>query len=223
MSARERAVRESVVLPGIFLTVVLASSLRVSAAGGTWSFEVPGLVFFGIAMLVVSLLARSGALAPDRLMHASRTPLENLSGAVVLATLFVASAQLLAALTPERGLLRLLFVVGFFVLLSNTHVLAPDGTRARRSLLLVLMSALMLKFVVLAAMFEPEAGFAKRLLTLLLEGVTLGGIDHVPSAPVTGYIIFAAVLVYTAGLVLLPGAPPSAPDRGALQRRPPAE
>ena len=41
----------------------------------------------------VAVLARSGALAPDRLMNQSRSPLANLSGLAVLLTLFGATTQ----------------------------------------------------------------------------------------------------------------------------------
>jgi hypothetical protein len=52
--------------------------------------------------MLLAALVRSGALAPDRLLHGSRSILANANGAVVLATLFAAAAQLLGMLTPRK-------------------------------------------------------------------------------------------------------------------------
>ena len=48
------------------------------------------------ATMLMAALVRSGALAPDRLLHGSRSMLANANGAVVLFALFAAAAQLLS-------------------------------------------------------------------------------------------------------------------------------
>ena len=217
------AVRESATLPAIFLTVMVAGGFRAAASGGQFSFVPPPLVHLVLAVLMVSVLVRSGVLAPERLMHAGRSPLANLSGGVVLATLFGASAQLLNAMTPEAGLFHLFFVVLFALLFWNTLAVGPNPGQALRSLLLVLGTALVAKHVVLASLFAPQPSLTKRVLTALLSGVSLGGLHHEPAAAVTGYVAFGAVALYFAGLVLLPRRLPGATRGTALVVSTPGE
>jgi hypothetical protein len=85
-----------------------------------------------------------------------------------------------------------------------------------------------LKYIVLAALYDPEGGLAKRVLTTLLEGVTLGSIDYVADAPVTGYVAFATLVLYMIGLYLLSGTTGSLALEGGVEERdglelPPAE
>ena len=216
---RQQAIREAVTLPWLFLTVVVASSLRVSATTGGLRFPPPALVFLLLALLVLAVLVRSGALSPASLVNAQRRPLENISGVVVLATLFAATAQLLDALSPASGLFHFVFVVFFAVLFWNTLAMRPDARRAHRSLLLVFCTALVVQHVVLASLYQPRASLAKQVLTTLLEGASLGAVTHEPSAPVTGYIVFGSLVLYFIGLVLLPRAGPldsEMQDPGAL-------
>ena len=104
--------RESFVLPAIFLTVALLGGLRIAE---TVRLMAPSLMAMVLAMLLMGCLARARALAPDRLMNAGRSALENVSGLVVLLTLFAACAQVFNLVTPETGLLFLLFSVFFLV------------------------------------------------------------------------------------------------------------
>jgi hypothetical protein len=205
--ARADAVRESITLPVLFITVAIGGGFSAAADTGQFRFVAPPLVHLVLALLALGVLVRAGALAPDRLVHAARRPLENLSGTWVVATLFAATAQVLSALTPQAGLLHFVFVVFFAVLFWNTLAMNPDARRALRSLALVLGSALVLKHVVLAALVEPRPSLAKRVLSVLLEGVTLGSLQLEPMAPLTGYVAFASVLLYFIGLLLLPRAP----------------
>lgn len=198
------AVRESWTLPAMFLTVMMAGGFRASVPGGHFAFVPPPLIHLVLAVLLISVLVRSGVFAPERLMNQDRGTLANLSGVAVLATLFGASAQVLHALTPDAGLLHLLFVVVFALLFWNTLAVGPDAGRALRSLLLVLGSALVAKHVVLASLFAPQPSLTKRVLTALLEGATLGGLHHEPTAPVTGYVAFGTLVLYFLGVVLLP-------------------
>jgi hypothetical protein len=72
---------EAVVLPCLFLTVVLAGAIR---PGGDVTMVPPSLASLVLAVLLLSILARSGALAPERLVGPPRTPLQNASGIAVL-------------------------------------------------------------------------------------------------------------------------------------------
>ena len=82
--------RESITLPLLMLTVAGLGGVRVTAAGAL-VFVPPSLMSLVLGVLLVATLVRSGALAPDRLMSARRTPLENTSGAVVAMTLLAAA------------------------------------------------------------------------------------------------------------------------------------
>jgi hypothetical protein len=147
---------------------------------------------------------RSGALAPERLMNAERSPLENTSGAAVLLTAFVAAAQAFNLATPEFGLPRLLFSVFLFVLLMNTFAAAPDRVRVLRSVLVIFGSAFVLKFIVLATLSDPAGGWLKRTLLAALEGLTLGTLSQGTYRPATGYLAFVTLLLFIGALALLP-------------------
>jgi hypothetical protein len=154
-------------------------------------------------------MARAGLLIPTGLLGDHRTGLENASGAVVLLTLFAASAQLFTCLTPDAGILRLVFNLFFLFLLWNTLAAQPDRTRLLRSLLVVFGWAYVVRYVALAALADPQAGWTRRLLTVLLEGATSGEVHGEAMAPLAGYVAFATVALYMIGLVLLPRPAPS--------------
>jgi hypothetical protein len=197
------AVREAIVLPLLFLTVALGGGFRM-AASGQLVFLVPSLMALVLSLLLVGVLFRSGALVPDALMHASRPALGNVSGALVLASLFAAGAQVFNTITPEAGLLQFVFNVFFLLLLWNTIAARPDRRRLLHSLLVLFGGAFLLKYVVLGALYDPQGGLTKRVLTVLLEGVTLGGLTYQTPAPVTGYVAFFTILLFLVGLILLP-------------------
>lgn len=212
---RAHALRESFTLPFVFITVVIGGGFRAAADTGAFSFAAPPLVHLVLAWLVFAVLLRAGVLVPDRLVSAGRRPVENLAGTLVLVGAFAATAQALHAVTPESGLLHFFFVVFFAVLFWNTLAMAPDAGRALRSLALVLGSALVLVHVVLASLADPRPSLTKRVLTAMLEGLTLGGLRFEPTAAITGYVAFATIVLYLAGLVLLPRAMPPAPGARA--------
>ena len=68
-------------LPLLFLTVALLGGLRVDARV---VFAPPPLSALVLAILLIAALVRCGAVAPERLLHADRPPLANISGGVVL-------------------------------------------------------------------------------------------------------------------------------------------
>jgi hypothetical protein len=195
------AVREAIVLPAMFLTVALLGGLRI---GDTVRLVPPPLIALVLAMLLLATLVRAGALAPDRLMNAQRAPIENASGILVLIAVFAASAQVFSLLTPELGLLHAVFSACFFVQLVTTLAGVSGRSNLLRSLVVLLGSALVLRFIVLENLYAPNTGTLKRLLTTLIEGASLGTIDYQPHAAATGYIAFCTVVLYLIGLALLP-------------------
>ena len=198
--------RDAVTLPLIFLTVALMGGFRSPLAGGM-RFLAPEPIYLVLGVLLLGVAFRSGLLLPHLLISHRRTPLENASGAIVLATLFLASAQVVNSLAPEDGLLHLLYCFFFAVLLWNTLAARPDRWRLLHSLFVILSSAFIFKYVLLAALYDPQGGLTRRVLTALLEGVALGTLRYQPLAPATGYVAFFTGLLYLAGLAMLPTAP----------------
>jgi hypothetical protein len=199
--------REAIVLPALFLTVTLLGGLRVSDAV---QLLPPSLTALVLALLLLGTLARGGVLLPHVLMDQSRTALENLSGAVVLLTAFAASAQALSLLLPERGLLHAAFAIFCFCQVMTMNAAGVNRAGQLRSVLVLLGSMFVLRYVIIEALYAPGGGLLHRVLTTLMSGATLGGIAYDPHAPVTGYVAFFTLLLYVVGLVLLPAAPSAA-------------
>lgn len=195
--------RESITLPLLLVTVAGAGGVRV-AVDGTLALAPPSLISLVLAVLLIAALVRSGALAPHVLVSETRTPLENTSGLVVLVTLLAATAQVFSLLTPASGLFAFVFSAFFVLLLWNTLAVGPDRRQLLRSLLVVLGGAFVLKFVLLAALYDPQGGLLRRVMLALLEGASLGGVPFTPDGAATGYLAFVILGLYFVALILLP-------------------
>jgi hypothetical protein len=212
--------REAILLPCAFLTVALLGGLRIA---GAVRLDAPSIVALMLAVALIGTLARAGALAPERLVNANRSPIENMNGVVVLVTLFAASAQMFNLLTPEHGLLFAVFNIYFTIQILTALAGVSGRASLLRSLAVLFIAAFVLRFVVLENLYAPDGRVLKRVLTTLLEGVSLGGIEYAPNAPVTGYVAFLTLLLYMIGLMLLPGrdaghALRGSPDASGLPR-----
>ncbi len=196
--------REAIMLPMLLLTVAALGGVRI-AQGGALALVPPTLMSLILATVLVGALVRSRALVPDRLVSDRRTALENSSGVVVLASLLGASAQIFTLVTPATGLLSFVFTTFFVLLLWNTLAAEPDRRQLLRSLLVVFGGAFVLKFVVLAALYEPQGGLLRRVMLTLLEGVSLGTLGFVPDGAATGYLAFVTLALYFVALIVLPG------------------
>ena len=201
-----KAVTEAVYLPMLFLTVALVGGLRM---GDRVTLVPPPLFALVLAVMLLGVLVRGRVLAPERLMSASRPPLANLNGLVVILSTFFAATQVFNLVTPEAGLPFLLFNVFLFVLLVNTLAGFPDRVSVLRSVGIITGAAFILKFIVLDALSDPGEGTLKRILYVLLEGVTLGTVTQPRLHPVAGYLAFAALVLFLVGLAMLPARAPS--------------
>ena len=195
------AMREAVILPLALLTVALLGGLQPGAPA---PFAPPSLFTLVLAVVLMAVFVRSGALLPARLLHGSRSVLENANGAAVVAALFVATAQLFTLVTPRAGLPMIAVSASLFVLLLNTLVAAPDRIRVLRSLLVICGAAFVLKFVVLDALADPSGGRLKRVLVALFDAATLGAVTQQPLHPLEGYIAFVTIVLYLIAVTLLP-------------------
>jgi hypothetical protein len=213
------AAREAIYLPLIFLTVVLLGGLR---PGAPIALPPPSLFSLVLAVMLIGVLIQSGALAPLRLMGASRPALANVNGFVVLVALFLAAAQIFSLLTPGAGVPRILFSVYFFVLMLNTLAAGPDRVRVLRSLAVTFGAAFILKFIVLDALSDPASGRLTRLLQILFEGVTLGTVTQDVHHPAAGYFAFFTLAVFLVGVSLLPWGGSGGSGGQEITRRPSA-
>lgn len=193
--------REAIALPLTFLTVFLIGGLRIA---DTSVLVPPSPYVLVLGVLLVRVVVQSGALAPERLVSASRSALANGNGLVLIATLWLAAAQVVAVLTPESGVPRLAFGVFFLILLLNTAAASPDRPRLLRSLAVTFGAAFILKFVVLHGLSAPSEGAMKRALQALLDSVTIGALMQEVPHPITAYIALLAVGLFLLGLFLLP-------------------
>jgi hypothetical protein len=198
------ALREAVVLPLVFLSVVLAASVR---PGAQVTVIPPSLGSLVAGMVLFALLVRSGAIDPHRLLHPARSGIANLNGLSVLLTAFVASAQMITMLVPESGVPALIAWVVVISLLAQALAIGPDRSRVLRGLMVTFGAAFALKFIVLATLSAPADGRMGRALQLLFEGVTLGGVIQRTPHAAEGYLAFVTIVLYLIGVAFLPAAP----------------
>lgn len=194
---------EACILPVLLLTVTLVGGLR---PGGEITFIPPSLGSLVLAMILLALLVRSGALAPERLMHGGRSALENVNGLTVLVTVFVASAQVITLVVPDAGVPALIVWIVLVSLVVQAFAIGPDRVRLLRGLLVTFGAAFTLKFIVLAAISAPAEGRFTRALQLLFEGITLGGVSQRVTHPAEGYLAFVTIVVYLTAVAWLPSA-----------------
>ena len=198
------AAREAIVLPLMLLTTMLLACVQ---PGASLSFTAPSPYTLVLATLLVAALVRGGALDPGRLMSGARPILANANGAVVLLSLVGGAAAVMAMVTPRSGLPRFFVSVFLLVLLVNTLVARPTRIPLLRSLSVILGSALVLKFVVLAALSEPAASTSGRVLAALFDAATLGTIAQDAQSPAAGYLALLASTLFRAATALLPTPP----------------
>jgi hypothetical protein len=192
-------VREAIVLPLIFLTVMLSGGFRLA---GDVKLVPPSLTALILAIPLVGLLVRSGTIPVTALLSGARRSLENVSGGIVLATLFGASAQVLNLLIPDAGLLHAAFAIFVFVQLLTIGATRMERPAALRALLVLFGSLFVLRYILVEALYVPGGGMLHRVLVTLMSGASLGGITYEPNAPLTGYVAFFTVALYFIGLLL---------------------
>jgi hypothetical protein len=195
------AAREAIVLPFLYLSVALLGGLRL---GAPFALMPPSLFALVLAALFGSVLIQSGALDPLRLMNSSRSAVANGNGMLVLAALFVASAQVFSLLTPESGLPRLIASLYFLVLMFHTMAADPDRVRLLRSLGVTFGVAFIVKFVVLDALADPASGRLGRAMQMLLDGVTLGALTQQVQHRAAGYLAFLTLAAFLVSVWMLP-------------------
>ena len=140
----------------------------------------PTLTSLVLAVPLLALLVRSGVIPVMTLLSGLRTPLENVSGAVVLAALFGASAQALNLLIPDTGLLHAAFAIFVFCQLLTMGAATVNRPATLRGLLVLFGSLFVLRYILVEALYASDGGLMQRVLTTLMSGASLGGISYEP-------------------------------------------
>ena len=194
--------REAFGLPLTLLTVVLLGGIRLTTPVAILP---PTLFSLVLASVLLAVFTQSGAVDMSKLMHADRPAWANVNGLLVLLTLFLANAQVISRLTPEAGLPALTVSLLFFVALLQLGAAALDRPRCLRVWAVTLLSAFVVKFIILAAVAGPADRPLARALQALVDGLTFGSLSQPIERPAAGYVVFTMLSVYLLGLVLLPG------------------
>ncbi len=201
---RNRALLNFIVLPTVLLTVSLLGGLRIDGQTRQFVFIAPPLVTLLLAILLMSLFLRVGAIDLRHWLSVEQPMLTNVSHLLTLVALFFASAQAFNSVLPENGLLHWMFSFFFLWTLWTNQFSIFDPRRLLRSLIVLFGTAFVLKHLVIAGLYAPEGGWLRRLTSTLLQGIA---IDVPAFAPATGYISFFALALYVGGLLVIPPVP----------------
>ena len=201
---RNRALLSFIVLPTLLLSVGLLGGLRIDGQTRQFVFIAPPLVSLLLAILLMSLFLRVGAIDLRHWLSIEQPMLSNVSHLLTLIALFFASAQAFNSVLPENGLLHWMFSFFFLWTLWTNQFSIFDPRRLLRSLIVLFGTAFVLKHLVVAGLYAPEGGWLRKLASTLLQGIA---IDVPAFAPATGYISFFALALYVGGLLLIPPVP----------------
>jgi hypothetical protein len=201
---RNRALLNFIVLPTLLLSAGLLGGLRIDGQTRQFIFIAPPLVTLLLAILLMSLFLRVGAIELRYWLTIEQPMMTNVSHLLTLIALFFASAQAFNSVLPENGLLHWMFSVFFLWTLWTNQFSIFDPRRLLRSLLVLFGTAFVLKHLVVAGLYAPEGGWLRRLTSTLLQGIA---IDVPTFAPATGYISFFALALYVGGLLLITPIP----------------
>ncbi len=200
---RNRLLVDSIVLPTMLLTVSLLGGLRIDGETRAFVFLPPPLIALVLAVLLMALFVRMGAIQLRIWLDGQRSATTNISHALTLLALFFASAQAFNSVLPEGGLLFWMFAFFFLWTLWNNQFSSFDGRRLLRSIAVLFGTAFILKHLLLASLYAPNGGWFKSIVGSLLKGASLSIIDVPNYAPATGYISFFTLALYFLALLLV--------------------
>ena len=201
---RNRALLHFIILPTLLLSVCLLGGLRIDGQTRQFVLIAPPLVTLLLAILLMSLFLRAGAIDLRHWLTIEQPMLTNASHLLTLIALFFASAQAFNSVLPENGLLHWMFSFFFLWTLWTNQFSIFDPRRLLRSLIVLFATAFVLKHLVIAGLYAPEGGWLRKLASTLLQGIA---IDVPAFAPATGYISFFALALYVGGLLLITPTP----------------
>jgi hypothetical protein len=205
-TTRNRALLFYIVLPLMFLTVALMGGVRVGGDTRALLFMAPPLVSLILAALLMTLFIRAGLIDISRWISLEQSSMTIVANTLLLVAIFFASAQAFNSVLPDTGLLFWLFSFFFLWTLWNTLFSSLDARRLVRSVAVLFATAFVIKHLLLAGVYAPEGSWQRRLVGLVLEGVSLGTLDSTPYAPATGYISFFTLALFIVALTLTPSS-----------------
>lgn len=198
-----RDVFRYVLLPLLFLTVALMGGVRFATGSNELRFLAPPLVTLILGAFAMMLFVRGGLIDVREQVGEQRGITDNISGAIFLLSFYAATAQVFNLVTPERGLLNFCFNLFYFLIFFNNLFVVFNPVRLAKSLSIVLGASFVLKYLVLADLFQPTESWAKYFLQKLMQTASLGALDYEVFAPATGYLAFGALVLYVFGLYLI--------------------
>lgn len=203
---RQRATRLYILLPLLFLTVALMGGLRLASPDNAFVFMSPALVCLFFAVVLIVLFVRGGMIAFDSWFSDDHTTSRNIASGVLMLSVFAATTQVFNSVLPETGLPFWVVSFCFAWSLWNNLFADFDNKKLLRSMIALFAFAFVTKYLILAGLTAPAgAGSwlrsmienpAKETVTWLLE------LPRYSSG--TGYIQFFSILLYFAGLYMLP-------------------
>ncbi len=199
-----KAILHYLVLPFIFLTVTFFGGLRFALPDNAFIFLKPELVCLIFSTILLVLFFRSQLIKPDGWFSDKFTTLKNVSNALILFTLFTASAQVFNALLPEKGLPFWIIAFCFFWTLWNNLFAEFNTKKLLQSLLGMFGLAFVIKYLFLAYLTAPVSeSWWQGILQNPTQQAFTWLLDLPKFSSATGYIQFFTLGFYLIGLFLL--------------------
>jgi hypothetical protein len=196
-------VLDYVIVPLLFLTVALLGGVRFAAETADLQFLPTQLISLILGAFAMLLFVRGGLLQVSEHLSDRLGFVDNAAGAVRLAAIYFATAQVFNLVTPERGLLNFCFNLFYFLIFWNNLFVVFNPARLTKSLATVLGASFVLQYLVLADLFSPSESWAKYILQKLMQTASLGALEYDIFAPATGYLAFATLATYLLGLYVI--------------------
>ncbi|MEO8649335.1 MAG: hypothetical protein ABI539_09240 [Acidobacteriota bacterium] len=192
-------------LPFILLSVTLFGGMRLDGIESSFLFLKPPLFCLVFAAISILMFFRAGVMKLDGWLSERFSMRENAANAVVLIALFAATVQVYNSLLPEVGVPFWVVAFCFSWSLLNYLLNELDPARLIRSMAGLFAFAFVAKYLILANLTAPAGG---GWLRSVLENPAQEAFTWLLSlprfAPGTGYIQFFALILYLAGLYLIP-------------------
>jgi hypothetical protein len=202
---RQRALRLYIFLPLIFLTVALMGGLRLASPDNAFVFMSPALICLFFAIVLIVLFVRGGLIAFDTWFSDDYSTPHNISNGVLMLSLFAATAQVFNSVLPESGLPFWVVSFCFVWTLWNNLFAEFDNKKLLRSMIALFAFAFVAKYVVLAGLTAPTGdGWLRSMIENPAKETVTWLLELPRYSAGTGYIQFFCLLLYFAGLYMLP-------------------
>lgn len=203
---RSKAFRLYVFLPIIFLTSALLGGLRLASPDGAFVFVAPALLCLIFAIVLMILFVRGGMISIDNWFSDDFPTLQNVVNGAVILTTYAATVQVFNSLIPETGLPFWVVAFCFAWSLWNNLFADLDNKKLLRSMIALFAFAFVAKYIVLAGLTAPagDGGWLRSLIENPAKETMTWLLELPRYMAGTGYIQFFCLVLYCAGLYLLP-------------------